>query len=258
MFAKRVKEGARTLFSAAFRNGSGKVNTCVSSIHRDHHWEGTALIPSEAVAYYDKDNRSRWNEILKANEFARVDNAKLNIRYLSEIEVAEEEDSIMETHLYRNVRPITLRQGTSDWHVLRKLSLTSSQGHEAIKALLPEYGNDENLTKVMKYLEGPDWAMEGGGDDGGGDDGGDDGTGGDDAGGDDAGDDGNGGENEMNSLNEYVNSFTNVSISFCIFYLCSIRNLKHILHLPSSSSLSHSSRIPKRMATLESSRPFVG
>ena len=71
-----------------------------------------------------------------------------------------------------SVNPITLRQGTADWHLLRKLSLTSSQSHESIKALLPDYGNDEDVVKVMKYLEGPDWALEGAGEaaDGGDDD----------------------------------------------------------------------------------------
>ena len=62
--------------------------------------------------------------------------------------------------LHDSVKPITLSQGSADWHLLRKLSLTSSQSHESIKALLPDYGGNEDVVTVMKYLEGPDWALE--------------------------------------------------------------------------------------------------
>ena len=135
LFVKRVKEARKSIFSSAFRNGTGKVNTCVSSLHRNHHWEGTALFPQEANAYLSRDDRSEWRRIRKEKEFERVDNSKLKIPHLLQIEMDHQQEHILK-EIRNSVRPITLRQGTSDWHTLRKLCLTSSQSHQSIMALL--------------------------------------------------------------------------------------------------------------------------
>ena len=224
LFIKKVKEARKTIFSSAFRNGTGKVNTCVSSLHRNHHWEGTALYPHEADAYFDRDERSEWKRIRKEKEFERVDNSKLNIPLLSTIDTDHQEEHVLQ-HIANSVRPITLRQGTADWHFLRKLCLTSSQSHQSIMALLPEYGNNDDVKAVMRYLEGLDWAPpdeergdgsddnnesgEGGDGDGDGDGEGGDGEGeGDGEGGGEVGGDGG----EVQSLRQYVESFNEVSL----------------------------------------------
>ena len=226
LFIKRVTRERKSIFSSAFRNGSGKVNTCVSSLHRNHHWEGTALYPQEADAYFDRNDRSEWKQICNKKEFERVDNSKLNIPHLLQLEIELQEKNVLQ-HLPKSVRPITLRQGTADWHVLRKLCLTSSQSHQSIMALLPEYGSDEDVQAVMKYLEGPDWTPpdeEGGGgtDDADNNDESEEGDGNGNGNGDGVGDgdgDGNGNEQDgvgdeeerMQTLHEYVELLNEVS-----------------------------------------------
>jgi hypothetical protein len=41
----------RSLAAFAFRSGTENVSMAISSLHRSHHWEGVALIPSEVAIY---------------------------------------------------------------------------------------------------------------------------------------------------------------------------------------------------------------
>lgn len=71
LYVKKIKRHDKTIFSTAFRNGSGKVNTTISSIHRNHHWEGVAYYPSEARLYESKDRNTRLAMVNRG--LARVD-----------------------------------------------------------------------------------------------------------------------------------------------------------------------------------------
>ena len=52
LFIKKV-ERFKTITSAAFRNGTSRIATAVSFLHRKHHWEGVALKPNLARLYND-------------------------------------------------------------------------------------------------------------------------------------------------------------------------------------------------------------
>ena len=49
LYLKWCKAGLKYVFASAFRNGSGKVATAISTMHTQHHWEGVALKPSELL-----------------------------------------------------------------------------------------------------------------------------------------------------------------------------------------------------------------
>ena len=68
LFLKVTRKGTRNLFASAFRNGTGRVATGISSCHRRHEWEGVVLKPAELRAY-NEDQTS-----LSPSFFQRVDN----------------------------------------------------------------------------------------------------------------------------------------------------------------------------------------
>ena len=51
LFMKYVKAGSKFLFAAAFRNGTERVATAISSIHKSHEWEGVSLVPGVTRTY---------------------------------------------------------------------------------------------------------------------------------------------------------------------------------------------------------------
>lgn len=77
LYVKKIKKDHQTLFATAFRNGSGKVNTTISSIHRNHHWEGVAYSPSDAEFYHSSAPNVRSTMVQRA--MARVEKLGLPI-----------------------------------------------------------------------------------------------------------------------------------------------------------------------------------
>ena len=71
LYLKWCKAGFKYVFASAFRNGSGKVATAISTMHTQHHWEGVALKPSELVKYKD-DNSSLTSKFF--SRLAEIDN----------------------------------------------------------------------------------------------------------------------------------------------------------------------------------------
>ena len=143
LFLKFVRVGAKRVWVSAFRNGTESVATAVSSLHRGHHWEGIALLPHELLKYR-ADNMS-----LLSSFFQRVPD-------MFELETAEEL-VLLSFILEEVIDALTLRQGTADWHYMRKFSLTSSQGHGAFFAALPAYQDDERWIEVAVHIYGEDW-----------------------------------------------------------------------------------------------------
>ena len=145
LYLKYCKANAKYLFASAFRNGSECVATALSSMHNQHQWEGVALKQSELVCYRE-DKTS-----LRSRFFQRVD-----LSDFDDINVDESivEELLLETLLDDEIEPYTLRQGTADWHYLRKFSLTSSQAHGAFNKAFPMYKNDESWIAVAQYMYG--------------------------------------------------------------------------------------------------------
>ena len=56
-------KNVKKVYAIAFRNGTESVSTAVSSVHRDHNWEGVTLNPKELRNNEDND---------KLNPFERV------------------------------------------------------------------------------------------------------------------------------------------------------------------------------------------
>ena len=100
LYLKFCKAGHKYLFASAFRNGSGKVATAISTMHTQHHWEGVALKPSELVKYKNDETS------LVSNFFSRVS-------ALDNDERAEGEDEkeVLNELLSTKIDPYTLRQG---------------------------------------------------------------------------------------------------------------------------------------------------
>ena len=90
--------GVRRLFASAFRNGSKRVATAISSIHAHHHWEGVAMVERERASW-NQDNKS-----LRSHFFQRVDDIFIE-------DEEEEEKDLLKEHLSSKIIPKTLRQG---------------------------------------------------------------------------------------------------------------------------------------------------
>lgn len=90
--------GSRRLFASAFRSGTQRVATAISSMHTHHQWEGVVIDNRELVSY-NEDKAS-----LKSKFFKRVDQ-------LFEKSESPEEKEMMEQLLSQKVDAITLRQG---------------------------------------------------------------------------------------------------------------------------------------------------
>ena len=95
----RERASTRKLFSSAFRNGSDKVATAISSLHPHHQWEGV-IYEQRELAKYKMDRTS-----LRSIFFQHVDTL------FDEVEEDEEEKIIMKTLLDEFFCPMTLRQG---------------------------------------------------------------------------------------------------------------------------------------------------
>jgi hypothetical protein len=103
LFVKRLKKKrgdvGSEIYASAFRNGSGKVSTAISSIHRNHHWEGVARNLPDVIAYQ--------NEILRAEMQKK---AISRIESLGFSSMSQEETDAAE-NIITKVKPITLEQG---------------------------------------------------------------------------------------------------------------------------------------------------
>lgn len=90
--------GSRRLFASAFRSGTNRVATAISSIHTHHQWEGVVHDNRELVSY--KEDTTSLRRIF----FKRVDR-------LFQKRESEEEKAMMKQLLDEKIDPLTLRQG---------------------------------------------------------------------------------------------------------------------------------------------------
>ena len=146
LFMKYCTIGLKRLQASAFRNGSQSVATAISSLHHGHEWEGTVLKPSEHRRWLEDE------ESLKKDFFQSVDlGKKFLIDDMNDTEMLND-------LLVTKITPFTLRQGTSDWHWLRKFSLTSSQANGSFVKAFPLFLEDNDWINVATYLYGENWS----------------------------------------------------------------------------------------------------
>lgn len=143
LFVKTTRKSVKTLGAFAFRNGSGTVSTAISSIHRFHQWDGVPLYRHEHEEYKLDPDRLKDKALYFLPQSTFVNKDQM--------------DPLI-TNLLKNVDPITLRQGTADWHWGRKFSLTSSHSHEAFEAAFSLFKNKCHWKIVAEYLHGPTWS----------------------------------------------------------------------------------------------------
>lgn len=98
LFVKKVKAKEKRVFAIAFRNGSQSISTAVSSIHKNHHWEGIVLKPNELKDYEDGVR-------LRYLCFDRV------VSDLLKNEETEEEKGLISNLMDSVVDVLTIRQG---------------------------------------------------------------------------------------------------------------------------------------------------
>jgi hypothetical protein len=100
LYVKTIKKNNKSIFATAFRNGTESVSTAISSVHRNHHWEGVALDQTQARKYKEDET------CLRKECFQRVINKELFGEEESELD-REMIDDILENE----VDPITILQG---------------------------------------------------------------------------------------------------------------------------------------------------
>ena len=104
LFLKYIVKDAKVLFASAFRNGTERVATAVSTFHRGQEWEGVAMKQKE-VALYKNDKCA-----LIPKFFAKV---KV-ISFKNSSENSDQDDAVeakMKDLINEKVDPFTLRQG---------------------------------------------------------------------------------------------------------------------------------------------------
>ena len=100
LFVKKVRRQIKNVFAIAFRNGSESVSTAISSIHRNHHWEGIVVNPVE-LQEYEVDPQN----FMLSHSFSRVKSDML-----SNDETEGEKELI--SHLIESVIDVqTIRDG---------------------------------------------------------------------------------------------------------------------------------------------------
>lgn len=100
LYVKTIKKNNKSIFATAFRNGTDSVSTAISSVHRNHHWEGVALDQTQARKYKEDET------CLRKKCFQRVLNQELFGEEESEVD-REMIDDILEN----KIDPITILQG---------------------------------------------------------------------------------------------------------------------------------------------------
>ena len=101
LYLKWCKAGHKYLFASAFRNGTGRVATAISTMHTQHQWEGIVSDNAELLSY------KRNSSSLLSKFFTRITEIDKKYRQRE----SEEEREKLQTLLDYKIEPFTLRQG---------------------------------------------------------------------------------------------------------------------------------------------------
>jgi hypothetical protein len=164
LLVKSLQHSGKTLSAVAFRNGTDTVSTALSSLHRTHHWDGVSRYPSERECYKIDPNSLRSHALENAahsfvpsEEEAQLENDRNFILSFLESKgttsfryEASSSNAPLLTDV--SVKILTLRQGTADWFIARRFSLTSSQSYTAFHHAAEIFRDEPHWIKVAKYL----------------------------------------------------------------------------------------------------------
>ena len=100
LYLKWCKAGTKYLFASAFRNGSGKVATAISTMHTQHHWEGVVLSPRELLEYKNDSSSLTSKFFLRVSEIDNDDRSE-----------SEDEKEVLDHLMRTKIEALTLRQG---------------------------------------------------------------------------------------------------------------------------------------------------
>ncbi|MGH7974714.1 MAG: hypothetical protein ACREBR_04250 [bacterium] len=125
--------------ASAFRSGTGNVSTAFSSIHGWYQWDAQCL--SEKLS---KEYTVDVDDMLLPHAFQRM--SYVDCKDTNYEEYADLLECI------ESVTPLTLTQGSADWHLCRKFSLTSSTVHRALGIGTKLFGEREHWRRVNAYL----------------------------------------------------------------------------------------------------------
>ena len=118
LFIKTTKVHNKQITAAAFRNGTDAIACTISSEHHFHTWDGIPL----------RETKNGSSSPTQHEYISRMD-----IPTTETIDQAEEE--LISFIVNNGVYVYTILQGTADWHLRRKFSLTSSQSDAVFRSL---------------------------------------------------------------------------------------------------------------------------
>ncbi len=108
LYLKWCKAGPKYLFASAFRNGTGRVATAISTMHTQHQWEGVVMDEREIRKYKEKTySEGETQSTLAGSFFSRMDGLGEKI----EKDESSEEREILDKMIDTQIEPFTLRQG---------------------------------------------------------------------------------------------------------------------------------------------------
>ena len=104
LFVKEARVHNRRFTVVAFKNGTDSISIAASTKYSGHAWEGIPL-----------------------NNLTNSPHESNYIQSLVEGKYEDEKAFVLE-HLNQTIKFVTIKQGTPDWHLLRKFSFSSSHG----------------------------------------------------------------------------------------------------------------------------------
>ena len=131
MYVKTTCDNKK-LYASAFCNGTNAVATGVSTLHQCFEWDAVLL-------YQKKFEEWRRDKVSFASKFFTL--LELNGDLLCHDETAS---NLLKKCLQDEIKPCTLRQGTADWFIYRRFSLTSFHAHPGFEKGFTLYKDDDD------------------------------------------------------------------------------------------------------------------
>lgn len=143
LFVKETKKHGRLVSVSAFRTGTKNISAVISTLLHGHEWEGVCLCPNQR-RMYESDKKNG----LRGYIFQTLACSPLIQQFSGAVE--DELDELVET----TIDVYTVEQGTADWHIVRRFSMTSSQASFAFNMAFIIYQNDRDWCTVAQFLYG--------------------------------------------------------------------------------------------------------
>ena len=109
LFVKSTSNALKKVYAIAFQNGTDRVSTAVSSIHRNHQWEGIATSQTQHKMYKDDETSLR-----------KLCFQRIKSKSFGENELESERERI-EHILNDKINPLTTQQGMNEISIFMML-----------------------------------------------------------------------------------------------------------------------------------------